>query len=106
MFGWRLFREQRPLWTRKYALLSWASMKRRGKPCLTLAAAARTLAAPVPNNTDVEEAVWNLDRTLYTTKEHQVWDGRRFWEIIQPAMTAKHHKKKNTSESLPELYLH
>ncbi len=90
----------------RHALLSWASMKRQGKPCLTLAAVARTLAAPVPNNTDVKEAIWNLDRTLYTTKEHQLWDGQRFWETIQPAMTAKPHKKKNTSKSLPELYLH
>lgn len=90
----------------RHALLRWATIKQQGKPCMSLGTAGRMLAAPVPNNTDVKEAIWNLDRTLYTTHEHQVWDGQRFWETIQPAMTAKPHKKKNTSVSLPELYLH
>ena len=88
------------------ALLNWASIKQQGKPCLSLGTAARMLAQPIPNNADLEEAIWNLDRTLYTTTEQQAWDGQRFWETIQPAMTAKPQKRKNKNESLPELYLH
>ncbi len=87
------------------ALMNWASIKQQGKPCLSLGTAARMLTAPVPHNTGVEEAIWNLDRTLYTTTEQHAWDGQRFWETIQPAMTAKPQKKKSTHESLPELYL-
>jgi hypothetical protein len=64
------------------------------------------LAEPVPNNTGVEEAIWNLDRTLYTTSEQQPWDGQRFWKTIQPGLTAKPKKMKSKNESLPELYLH
>ncbi len=87
------------------ALMNWASIKQQGKPCLSLGTAARMLAAPVPHNTDVEDAIWKLDRTLYTTTEQQVWDGQRFWETIHPAMIAKPQKKKSKHESLPELYL-
>ena len=87
--------------------MNWASIKQQGKPCLSLGTAARMLTAPVPHNTAVEEAIWKLDRTLYTTTEQQAWDGQRFWETIQPAMTAKPPSEmKNTSEALPELYLH
>jgi len=64
------------------------------------------LTAPVPDKAAVEEAIGNLDRTLYTTTEQQVWDGQRFWQTIQPAMTAKPKKKKNKKDALPELYLH
>jgi len=88
------------------ALLKWVSLKQQGKPCLSLGTAARMLAAPVPNNADLEKAIWNLDRTLYTTTEPQAWDGQRFWETIQPALTAKPPKRKNNNELLPELYLH
>jgi hypothetical protein len=88
------------------ALMNWASIKQQGKPCLSLGTAARMLAEPVPHNTGLEEAIWNLDRTLYTTSESHTWDGQRFWETIQPAMTAKPKKIKNNNESLPELYLH
>jgi len=88
------------------ALMNWASIKQQGKPCLSLGTAARMLAAPVPNNTGVEEAIWNLDRTLYTTTEKQPWDGQRFWETIQPGMTATPQKTKNIKNALPELYLH
>jgi len=88
------------------ALLNWALIKQRGKPCLSLGTAARMLAEPVPNNIGLEEAIWNLDRTLYTTNEPQTWDGQRFWETIQPAMTAKTPKIKNKNDLLPELYLH
>ena len=88
------------------ALLKWASLKQQGKPCLSLGTAARMLAAPVPNHADLEKAIWNLDRTLYTTTEPQAWDGQRFWETIQPAMTAKPPTVKNKNGSLPELYLH
>jgi hypothetical protein len=88
------------------ALMNWASMKQQGKPCLSLGTAARMLAEPVPNNTGVEEAIWNLDRTLYTTSEQQPWDGQRFWKTIQPGLTAKPKKMKSKNESLPELYLH
>jgi hypothetical protein len=88
------------------ALLKWASLKQQGKPCLSLGTAARMLAAPVPNHADLEKAIWSLDRTLYTTTEPQAWDGQRFWETIQPVMTAKPPKIKNNKESLPELYLH
>jgi hypothetical protein len=88
------------------ALLKWASIKQQGKPCLSLGTAARMLADPVPPNTDLQEAIWNLDRTLYTTTEQHAWDGQRFWETIQPAMTAKPPKNKSNNESLPALYLH
>ena len=88
------------------ALMKWASIKQQGKPCLSLGTAARMLAVPVPDNTDLAEAIWNLDRTLYTTTESHAWDGQRFWETIQPAMTAKSKKVKNQQASLPELYLH
>jgi len=85
------------------ALLKWASIKQQGKPCLSLGTAARMLGEPDPH---IKEAVWNLDRTLYTTKEQSAWDGQRFWKTIQPAMTAKPPKLKSKNESLPELYLH
>ena len=88
------------------ALMNWASIKQQGKPCLSLGTAARMLAAPVPNNTGVEKAIWNLDRTLYTTTERQPWDGQRFWETIQPGLTATPPKIKNKQDALPELYLH
>jgi len=81
------------------ALMNWASIKQQGKPCLSLSTAARMLAEPVPNNTGLEEAIWNLDRTLYTTTEQHAWDGQRFWETIQPAMTAKPKKMKSKNES-------
>ena len=97
--------EQSAAKTRK-ALMNWASLKQQGKPCLSLGTAARMLAAPVPNNTGVEEAIWNLDRTLYTTTERQPWDGQRFWETIQPGLTATPPKIKNKQNALPELYLH
>jgi len=90
----------------RHALLSWATIKQEGKPCLGLGTAGRILAAPVPDKAAVEEAIWNLDRTLYTTTEQQAWDGQRFWQTIQPAMIAKPRKKKSENESLPELYLH
>ena len=88
------------------ALMKWASIKQQGKPCLSLGTAARMLAAPVPNNTGVQEAIWNLDRTLYTTTEQQPWDGQRFWKTIQPGLTATPPKVKNKQDALPELYLH
>ena len=88
------------------ALMNWASIKQQGKPCLSLGTAARMLAAPVPGNTDIEEEIWQLDRTLYTTTAQQAWDGQRCWETIQPGITAKPPKMKNKNESLPELYLH
>ena len=97
--------EQSAMKTRQ-ALLKWASIKQEGKPCLSLGAAAQMLTAPVPDNTDVKEAIWNLDRTLYTTQESHIWDGQRFWETIQPSMIAKPPKKKTNNASLPELYLH
>ncbi len=88
------------------ALMNWASLKQQGKPCLSLGIAARMLLEPVPDNTGLKEAIWNLDRTLYTTTEQHTWDGQRFWETIQPALTAKPQKIKNKTASLPELYLH
>jgi len=97
--------EQSAAKTRK-ALMNWASIKQQGKPCLSLGTAARILAAPVQNNTGAEEAIWNLDRTLYTTTERQPWDGQRFWEAIQPGLTATPTKIKNKQDALPELYLH
>jgi hypothetical protein len=97
--------EQSPLKTR-HALLNWATIKQKGRPCLSLGTAARMLAAPVPHNTGVKEAIWNLDRTLYTTTEQQPWDGQRFWETIQPGLTATPPKLKNKQDALPELYLH
>ncbi len=91
----------------RQALLNWASIKQQGKPCLSLGTAARLLATPVQNTTGVEEAIWNLDRTLYTTIEEQLtWDGQRFWETIQPGLTATPPKMKNKQDALPELYLH
>lgn len=96
--------EQSPASTRR-ALLSWATIKQKGKPCLSLGIAGRLLAAPVPDKAGVQEAIWNLDRTLYTTTEQQAWDGQRFWKTIQPAMTAKPRKMKNKKDALPELYL-
>ena len=91
------------------ALLNWASVKQQGKPCSSLGTAAHMLIERVPHHAGVEEAIWNLDRTLYTTTEKQAWDGQRFWETIKLAMTAKSpttKKAKNKKESLPELYLH
>ncbi len=88
------------------ALLNWATIKQEGKPCLSLGSAARMLAEPVPFSTDVAKAIWNLDRTLYTTTESQAWDGPGFWETIQPAMKIKQPTTKTKNDSLPELYLH
>ena len=97
--------EQSPLKTR-HALLNWATIKQKGRPCLSLGTAARMLVAPIPHNAGVKEAIWNLDRTLYTTTEQQPWDGQRFWETIQPGLTATPPKLKNKQDALPELYLH
>ena len=97
--------EQSPENTRR-ALLSWATIKQKGKPCLSLGTAGRLLAAPVSDKAGVQQAIWNLDRTLYTTTEQQAWDGQRFWQTIHPAMIAKPKKMKNKKDALPELYLH
>ena len=89
------------------ALLQWASIKQEGRPCRSLGMVAHIMNQPVSDPTEISAAIWNLDRTLYTTSaEQQTWDGRRFWETVKPAMTAKPptaHKQENV---LPPLYLH
>lgn len=89
------------------ALLQWASIKQEGRPCRSLGMVAHIMNQPVPDSAEISAAIWNLDRTLYTTSaEQQTWDGRQFWETVKPAMTAKPstaHKQENV---LPPLYLH
>ncbi|MDH5698446.1 MAG: BatD family protein [Nitrospirota bacterium] len=89
------------------ALLQWASIKQEGGPCRSLGMVAHIMNQPVQDATEISAAIWNLDRTLYTTSaERQTWDGRQFWETVKPAMTAKPptaHKQENV---LPPLYLH
>jgi len=90
------------------ALLQWASIKREGRPCLSLGMVAHILSQPVPDHdAEISAVIWNLDRTLYTTSAgQQSWDGRRFWETVKPAMTAKPPKSQKPDNVLPPLYLH
>jgi len=89
------------------ALLQWASIKQGGRPCRSLGMVAHIMKQPVQESTEISAAIWNLDRTLYTTSaEQQTWDGRRFWETIKPAMTAKPPKSQTHDFVLPPLYLH
>jgi hypothetical protein len=89
------------------ALLQWASVKQEGRPCRSLRMVAHLLSQPVPNHAEISEAIWNLDRTLYTTSTgQQTWNGRRFWETVKPAMTAKPPKSQPHDHALPPLYLH
>jgi len=70
------------------ALVNWVLITQQRKPCLSLDTLARMLSAPVPGNTDMEEEIWQLDRTLYTTTVLQEWSGQHFWETIQPVITS------------------
>lgn len=89
------------------ALLQWASFKQEGRPCRSLSSVERILSQPVPDHAAISAAIWNLDRTLYTTSaEQQTWDGRQFWEIVKPAITAKPPKSHKHVKELPPLYLH
>ena len=89
------------------ALLQWASVKQKGRPCRSLGMVAHILSQPVPDHTGITAAIWNLDRTLYTTSPgQQPWDGRRFWETVKPAMTAKPSKTYQQKNDLPPMYLH
>jgi hypothetical protein len=68
---------------------------------------AHMLSRPVPDHAEIAAAIWNLDRTLYTTSTgKQTWDGRRFWEIVKPALSAKPRKSEKQGNVLPPLYLH
>lgn len=88
-------------------LLQWASIKQGGRPCRSLGMVARILEQSVADPGEISAAIWHLDRRLYTgTKQPQDWDGRRFWEIIQPAMTAGSVKAPKPGAALPPLYLH
>jgi hypothetical protein len=89
------------------ALFQWASGKQEGRPCRSLGTVAHILSQPVPDHAEISAAIWNLDRTLYTTSaRQQTWDGRRFWETVKPAMTAKPQKSQKQESVLPPLYLH
>lgn len=89
------------------ALLQWASLKQEGRPCRSLGTVAQVLSQPVPDRAEITAAIWNLDRTLYTTPVgQQTWDGRGFWEIVKPAMTARPPKSQKQDKVLPPLYLH
>jgi hypothetical protein len=89
------------------ALLQWASIKQKGRPCLSLGRVAHILSQPVPDPAEIAAAIWNLDRTLYTTSAgQQTWDGRLFWETVKPALTAKPRKSEIQENVLPPLYLH
>jgi hypothetical protein len=89
------------------ALFKWASVKQEGRPCRSLGMVAHILSQPVPDHAEIATAIWNLDRTLYTTSSgQQAWDGRRFWETVEPAMAAKPPKSQQHEEELPPLYLH
>ena len=89
------------------ALLQWASVKQQGRPCRSLGTVAHILSQPVPDHSEITEAIWNLNRTLYTTSAgQQPWDGREFWETVKPAMTAKPQKTHKHEKVLPPLYFH
>ncbi|GJL58219.1 MAG: hypothetical protein NPIRA03_10760 [Nitrospirales bacterium] len=89
------------------ALLQWASLKEKGRPCQSLKSVERLLSQPVPDPAEISAAIWNLDRTLYTTTaEKQNWDGRQFWETVKPAITAKPPKSHKDVKELPPLYFH
>ncbi len=89
------------------ALLQWASFKEEGRPCRSLKSVERLLSQPVPDPAAISAAIWNLDRTLYTTSaEKQTWDGRQFWETVKPAITAKPPKSHKHAKELPPLYPH
>ena len=88
------------------ALLQWASLKEEGRPCRSLKSVERLLSQPVPDPAAISAAIWNLDRTLYTTSAaKENWDGRQFWETVKPAITAKPPKSHKHAEELPPLYL-
>jgi BatD DUF11 like domain len=89
------------------ALLQWASFKEEGRPCRSLKSVERILSEPVPDPAAISAAIWNLDRTLYTTSaEKQAWDGRQFWETVKLAITAKPPKFHKHAKALPPLYPH
>ena len=89
------------------ALLQWASIKQNGRPCRNLGEVAHILTQPASDHAEISTAIWNLDRTLYATSAcQQEWDGRRFWETVKPAITAKPTKSQQQENVLPPLYLH
>jgi hypothetical protein len=89
------------------ALLQWASLKDKGRPCRSLKSVERLLSQPVHDPAAISAAIWNLDRTLYTTSaEKPNWDGRQFWETVKPAITARPSKSHKHVKELPPLYLH
>jgi hypothetical protein len=89
------------------ALLQWASVKQEGRPCRSLGMVARILSKPVSDQAKISAAIWSLDRILYTTSgKQETWDGRKFWETVKPAMTAKPQKSHKHESVLPPLYLH
>ncbi|MEO6202679.1 MAG: BatD family protein [Nitrospirales bacterium] len=89
------------------ALLQWASFKQEGRPCRSLKSVEGLLSRPVSDQAAISAAIWNLDRTLYTTSaEEQTWDGRQFWETVKPAITAKPPKSHKHAKELPPLYFH
>ncbi len=68
---------------------------------------ARILEHSVPDSGKISSAIWDLDRTLYTTSAGlQSWDGRQFWETVKPALSGKHSAMPHQEEGLPPLYLH
>jgi hypothetical protein len=89
------------------ALFQWASVKQGGRPCRSLGLVAKLLSQPVQDRAAIAAAIWGLDRTLYTASVgQQSWDGRQFWETVQPAMRAKPSKANKSENGLPPLYFH
>ncbi len=90
------------------ALLKWASVKPGGQGVRSLGGVVRLLKDTTGTSPGVTEAIWGLDRALYTPQEEDhTWDGNLFWETVKPAITANTAKLAPASPhppGLPPLY--
>ena len=91
------------------ALLKWASVNWHGSSQRNLGSIAQSFVNHEERQSPAREAIWSLDRNLYAAPSEE-WDGKKFWEIVAPAMK-KLEKSKETGSSqndrtLAPLFLH
>ena len=91
------------------ALQKWASVAWGGGLHRNLGSIAKKFTLPDQSQSDAQQAIWDLDRTLYA-EQHNEWDGKKFWNIIAPEMRSLETSNGATGtkdeEALPSLYLH
>ncbi|MCA9470961.1 MAG: BatD family protein [Nitrospirales bacterium] len=90
------------------ALLRWASVTWEGSGHRNLGSVARKFGQTTQGASAAQQAIQDLDRTLYSAKAGE-WNGTRFWETIAPEMQAL-EKTKGTwaakEDDVAPLYLH